>query len=137
MVDAIGELGKIKFHGVNVKPGKPTMQAKIGDKLVVVMPGYPTSCLSNAYFLLVPILRKMAHLPQLTPRKVKAVLTGRIKSVKDRYQLFTVKVRDGEIEPAFKESGAITSMALADGYVGIPENVEVLEKGEVLEVTLF
>jgi molybdopterin molybdotransferase len=54
-----------------------------------------------------------------------------------RYQFLTVRLNGEQIEPTFKESGAITSMALADGYVEIPENVDFLEKGEELEVTLF
>lgn len=137
MVDALPELGRLIFHGIAVKPGKPTMAAVISEKLVLVMPGYPTSCLTNAYVLLVPMLRKMAHLPEVVPHKVKGVLSRKVISTVGRYQLLTVRVKDGEIEPAFKESGAITSMALAHGYVEIPENVDLVDKGETVEVTLF
>ncbi|MHA1278228.1 MAG: hypothetical protein ACTSQ8_13650 [Candidatus Helarchaeota archaeon] len=46
-------------------------------------------------------------------------------------------VKEGEAIPAFKESGAITSMAWADGYIEIPYNVDLIEKGEEVEVVLF
>ena len=49
----------------------------------------------------------------------------------------TVKLDDGRALPVFKESGAITSMAHAHGYIEIPENVENVEKGELVEVHLF
>jgi len=39
--------------------------------------------------------------------------------------------------PAYKESGAITSMAHADGYIEIPANVDLVEKGEQVRVVLF
>ena len=60
------------FHGIAVKPGKPTAFGRIGGKPVLGMPGYPTSCLSNAYMLLVPLLRRMARLPEYQPHTVRA-----------------------------------------------------------------
>ena len=47
----------IRRHGVAVKPGKPTVFGSVDGKPVLGMPGYPTSCLSNGYLLLVPMLR--------------------------------------------------------------------------------
>jgi molybdopterin molybdotransferase len=49
----------------------------------------------------------------------------------------TVKLERGEAIPVFKESGAITSIAEADGYIEIAENIDLLEKGEPVTVTLF
>jgi molybdopterin biosynthesis enzyme len=46
-------------------------------------------------------------------------------------------LKDGLAHPAFKESGAITSMAFADGYVVIPADVDLIEKGESVEVHLL
>ena len=63
VLDAIRARGEVIFHGIAVKPGKPTAFGRISGTPVLGMPGYPTSCLSNAYMLLVPMLRKMARLP--------------------------------------------------------------------------
>ena len=60
--DAIAAKGKMLFHGVAVKPGKPTGLGIVNGKPVFAMPGYPTSCLSNAHMLLVPMLRRIARL---------------------------------------------------------------------------
>ncbi|MFA5028782.1 MAG: molybdopterin molybdotransferase MoeA, partial [Candidatus Methylomirabilota bacterium] len=59
MVRAVEELGELKFHGIAVKPGKPTLCGLVRGTLVLGMPGYPTSCLTNGYGLLVPVLRKL------------------------------------------------------------------------------
>jgi molybdopterin molybdotransferase len=48
-----------------------------------------------------------------------------------------VKLTNGEAIPVHKESGAITSMAEADGYVEIPANVDLVEKGDDIEVVPF
>ena len=65
--DILAERGEMLFHGIAVKPGKPTALARIGAQLVLAMPGNPTSCLSNAYVLLRPLVRRLAGLPPLVP----------------------------------------------------------------------
>ena len=49
----------------------------------------------------------------------------------------TVRVEGDVAVPVFKESGAITSMANANGYIEIPINVDLVEKGEEVEVKLL
>lgn len=135
--DVLNRGGEVLFHGVQVKPGKPTVGAVFKDRVVLAMPGHPTSCLSNAYLFLRPVLRRVARLPEAGLRTVKARLTRRVVSTLGRRFFLTVRLRDGEAEPVFKESSAITSMAEADGYVVIPENADTVEKGDWVEVHLF
>jgi molybdopterin molybdotransferase len=137
ILDVIGRRGEIAFHGIAVKPGKPTVFGVIGGKPVFGMPGYPTSCLSNAYMLLVPALRRMARLPEYTFRTVSVPVATRIVSTTGRHQFYTVRVVDGVAHPAFKASGDITSMSKADGYIEIPAQTDIVEKGELVEVKLF
>lgn len=137
ILDVIGRRGEILFHGIAVKPGKPTVFGVVGGKAVFGMPGYPTSCLSNAYMLLVPALRHMAHLPPHQARTVQLPLAQRIVSTTGRHQFYTVRIVDGQAVPAFKASGDITSMAHADGYIEIPAQTDIVEKGETVEVKLF
>jgi molybdenum cofactor synthesis domain-containing protein len=134
---AVGALGEVTFHGIAVKPGKPTLFGRIGPALVFGMPGYPTSCLSNAYMLLVPVLRRLARLPPWTPRMIDAPLARRVRSAPGRHQFYTVRMVDGAAEPAFKASGDITSMAHADGYFEIEAGTDVIEAGTRVRVTLF
>ena len=137
ILDVIGRRGDIVFHGIAVKPGKPTVFGVIGGKPVFGMPGYPTSCLSNAYMLLVPALRRMAHLPPHRMRTLKVPVSQRIVSTTGRHQFYTVRIVEGQAQPAFKASGDITSMSQADGYIEIPAQTDIVEKGEVVEVRLF
>jgi len=137
MVDALRARGEVLFHGIAVKPGKPTLFGRIGRTPVLGMPGYPTSCLSNAYMLLVPLLRATARLPPWTPRTLSLPLSRRISSTPTRHQFYTVRVVDGQAEPAFKASGDITSMAGADGFIEIPAGEDTVEKGTTVVVKLF
>jgi molybdenum cofactor synthesis domain-containing protein len=137
LVSVIQDWGQILFHGIQVKPGKPTIFALIEDKPLMGMPGYPTSCLINSYLFLLPAIRKMAHLPPRAGETVTVRLARRVPGSVGRRQFLTVKIEGGEALPVFKESGAITSIADADGYIEIAENIDLLEKGEPVTVTLF
>ena len=135
--DAIAAKGRLLFHGVAVKPGKPTGLGIVHGKPVFAMPGYPTSCLSNAHMLLVPMLRRIARLGPNINTTRRMPLATRIASAAGRHQFYTVRIENGTAVPAFKGSGDITSMSRADGYIEIPANVEVVEAGELVDVTLF
>jgi molybdopterin molybdotransferase len=137
VVDAIRARGEMIFHGIAVKPGKPTAFALLRGTPFFGMPGNPTSCLSNAYILLIPFLRAMARLPPHVPRTVDAPLGRTIVSAAGRHQFYTVKLRDGAAFPAFKGSGDITSLSQADGYIEIGAGMSRVEEGTRVEVTLF
>jgi len=137
MLDVIRAKGDVLFHGIAVKPGKPTAFGRIGGKLAFGMPGYPTSCLTNAYVLLVPVLRRLARLPAQSIRVERMPLAARVNSTPDRHQFYTVRVEHGRAQPAFKASGDITSMSQADGYIEIDAETTVVDAGTLVDVKFF
>jgi molybdenum cofactor synthesis domain-containing protein len=137
IVDLVAAHGEMIFHGIAVKPGKPTAFARVNGVPFFGMPGNPTSCLSNAYILLVPFLRATARLPLYAPRTLEARLGRKIVSPAGRHQFYTVQIREGVAFPAFKGSGDITSLSQADGYIEIPADRSTVDEGTVVEVTLF
>lgn len=137
MVGVLESMGDVLFHGIAVKPGRPTALGRVDGKGVLGMPGNPTSCLSNCYVLLAPMLRRMARLPPPRERVAEVPLATRLVSKLGRVEFYTVRIVDGKAVPAYKESSAITSMAHADGYIEIPADVDHVEKGETVRVTLF
>ena len=136
-LDVMRERGEVLFHGIAVKPGKPTAFGRIGATPVFGMPGYPTSCLSNAYLLLLPFLRRTARLRPHAARTVRAPAAHRFASPANRHQFYTVRLVDGAAVGAFKASGDITSMSQADGYIEIPIGVGAIDAGTTVDVTLF
>jgi molybdopterin molybdotransferase len=90
-----------------------------------------------AHVLLVPILRKLARLPEWKPKTVQAKLAQDVKSIEGLRQFFTVRLRNGWAERAYKESSTITSLSHADGFIVIPEEVTYLEAGTSVIVSLF
>ena len=137
ILDALSNRGEVLFHGISVKPGKPTAFGLIDGKPFFGMPGYPSSCLLNTHILLVPALRFIARLPALERRTLTLPLARRVVSARDRHQFYTVRVADGVAIPAYKASGDITSMSQADGYFEIAAEADFVEQGALVEVTLF
>jgi len=137
ILDALASRGEVLFHGISVKPGKPTAFGLVDGKPFFGMPGYPSSCLLNTHILLVPALRFIARLPALEQRTITLPLSRRVVSARDRHQFYTVRVANGEAIPAYKASGDITSMSQADGYFEITAEADAVEQGTLIDVTLF
>ncbi len=136
MVEAVNELGSVLIHGIAVKPGKPVLVGKVKDKLVLGLPGYPTSALSNFYILVLPIINKMLGTkPEV--KTVEAKLSRKIVSTIGRYEFMAVKLENNKAIPVMKGSSSITTLSEADGFIEIGENTEVMEKGSIVIVRLF
>jgi molybdenum cofactor synthesis domain-containing protein len=137
LVDALDRCGTIGFHGIAVKPGKPTLFGWVGNTPIFGMPGNPTSCLSNAYILLVPFLRHVARLPAWQPLQRQLPLSRPVAALADRHLFVTVRILDGRADPVFKSSGDITSMAAADGYIEVPAGGRGFAAGALGRVTVL
>ncbi|MEM1597381.1 MAG: molybdopterin biosynthesis protein [Pyrobaculum sp.] len=137
----LGELGEVLFHGVMVRPGKPTLAAVVGGKIVVGLPGYPSSALMIFHTVVRPFLLRLQCREPEPPAKYRARLAFSVEGAKGRRALYPAVLiarPSGYVAyPLYAESGAISVLARADGYFVVPENVEFLEEGEEVEVNLF
>ena len=138
MKHVLDELGEVHIHGISVQPGKPTIVGVIDEKIVIGLPGNPVSALMIFNAFISQPLSKLAGIEKEFESKiVKGKMTRRIHSPVGRMQYQLVKVNGEEIQPIFKDSGAIFSLSSADGYVKVPKSVELLDEGEEVEVYLF
>ncbi|UCD96808.1 MAG: molybdopterin molybdenumtransferase MoeA [Candidatus Bathyarchaeota archaeon] len=142
ILDSLGKPGVI-IHGVAVKPGKPLAVAVVQGKPVFALPGNPTSSLLIFHLLVRPVLLWLAGRKSGKLRVTNAKLSRRVFSAKGRRTYVTVslsKGKDGEwaaLPVASGQSGAITTMAMAEGYVELPENAPFTEEGQLMRVVLF
>jgi len=142
VVDSLGKPG-VLVHGIAVKPGKPTLLAVVNGKPLFGLPGYPTSALVIFNLLVRPVLLNMAGLAEeRRDAYVKARTAVRIFAAKGRREFLPVYVVEDEagnlrVYPVLSGSGAITSLAMADGFIEVPETREFLEEGEDVHVNLF
>ncbi len=141
-VASLGKLGLI-FSGIAVKPGKPATAALIGKKPVFSFPGHPTSALLMFHLLARPVIQVMAGRTVREMASVRAVAGSRMFSAKGRRTFVMVKVKKDKLGRLVAEvvesgaSGAITTLAKADGFVEIPENQQFVDADEEVVVLLF
>jgi putative molybdopterin biosynthesis protein len=141
-VDSLGKPGVI-VSGIAIKPGKPVTVAVVDGKLVFSLPGHPASALLIFQLLARPLIRVMGGRKTEKSLKVRAVASMRMFPAKGRRTFIMVRLRrDGSkrliAEPVETGlSGAITTLAKADGFVEIAENQQFVDAGEKVVVTLF
>lgn len=135
--EVIEDIGEVIIHGISIKPGKPTIIGKIDDKLVFGLPGFPVSALIIFDVFLRPYLMELSGKPQMEHRTIELPLARRLHSSRGRIHYALVKIENNKVYPILKDSGAITSLADADGYIKVPKNVEILEEGSNVKVSPF
>jgi molybdenum cofactor synthesis domain-containing protein len=136
--DVFPRLGNVLFHGIAVRPGKPTLAVRVGHRLAIGMPGHPASCLSNAFWLVVPALRRIARLPG-PPWSVRAVrLTESVDLPESSFTtIVPLEVRGGSARPTFHDSSAITSLGGANAFAVWPGGDPAPRRGRRVEAHLL
>ncbi|MGB9842043.1 MAG: gephyrin-like molybdotransferase Glp [Candidatus Bathyarchaeales archaeon] len=141
----IAELGEpgLLVCGIAVKPGKPTTVALVGEKPIFALPGHPASALLMFHLLVRPVIQRMAGRTVLEGKEVKALAGTRMFSARGRRTFVMVKLKRDELKRLVAvpvetgASGAITTLAKAEGFVEIPENQQFVDAGEEVTVTLL
>ncbi len=142
VIRSLGEPG-VLVHGVNVRPGKPTILGVCNGKAVIGLPGNPVSALVIARLFVVPVIRRLLGLEeQKFQPSVPARLGINIASQAGREDWVAVKLAASPAggwlaEPVFAKSNLIFSLAAADGLIRIPPDATGLAAGEDVEVVLI
>ena len=140
VVSRLGGPG-ILVHGVALKPGKPLCLAVIGDKPLIVLPGFPTSAIFTFHAFVAPLIRARSGLPLEAAHTVTARVPVRIPSELGREEFVLVSLvgsADGTIAfPTAKGSGAVTAFSQADGFFAIDALASALDADRQVEVTLI
>jgi molybdopterin molybdotransferase len=132
----------VLVHGVNLRPGKPTILAVCNEKAVVGLPGNPVSALVVASIFVTPLVERllgMTH-PRHKPALV-AQLTINLASQAGREDYVPVTLSSSPqgylAEPIFYKSNLIFSLVRADGLIKIPSSATGLSAGDQVTVTLL
>ena len=130
----------VLFHGLAIKPGKPTIVGEAGGKLICGLPGHPVSSIIVFKALIEYYLGKKMATTEITPR-VKAIMDHNFRSDpgKETYQMIELRQEGGNFygTPSFGKSGMISLLSESQGYIVIGSHEEGIYKGEEREVYLL
>jgi molybdopterin molybdotransferase len=148
VIDSLGSPG-VLVHGINTRPGKPTILGVCEGKALIGLPGNPVSALVNGYMFLVPLIEKLLGTQPRLKASIRARLTTNLASEAGREDWWPVKLAtrsgvpaehgfaQGELpsaEPVFGKSNFIATLATADGIIRIPAAATGLAGGEEVDV---
>ena len=133
----LASFGEVYFHGVALKPGKPTMFAMLdGDVPAFGLPGHPAAAFYTFHLFAKPaILKRRGAIA--VPRYVGAELSQKVPSNHGREEILGVALEDGKAVPLPAKSGVVSVLSRADGTITIPRDLEGLERGAKVKVLLF
>jgi len=135
----IESMGSLLLHGIAIKPGKPTILGKAGDKPLVGLPGHPVAAYFITKLFVLPLLGRMTG-RDMTAYTVTARLTENVSANHGRAQYHCCRLewREGVLyaHPIRGKSGLITTLAGADGYFCIERDCEGLPQGAHIQVTV-
>ena len=135
----LDDMGEVLFHGIAIKPGKPTILARVQAKPVWGLPGHPVAAYFVARLFVLPLLRHLTG-QDAAAYTVAARLTESVNANHGRAQIVPCRLQ-GNAEglsaiPVHSKSGLITQLAGADGFFIIPRDCEGLPAGADVRVTL-
>ncbi|MFA9517577.1 gephyrin-like molybdotransferase Glp [Halopenitus sp. H-Gu1] len=152
--EVLSSIGEILVHGVALKPGHPVCLGVVDDTPVVCLPGYPVACIVNAVQFLRPALKRTGG-AEIEPHPTqRAGLSRKVASEPGTRTFARVRLKetheeasenaDGSGSAPFEAiptrasgSGVLSSVALADGWVVVPEAIEGLEAGTIVDVEIW
>jgi molybdopterin molybdotransferase len=126
------------FWRVAMQPGKPLMAGRLGQGLVVGLPGNPVSAFVCARLFLVPLLRRMGGDPDPHDRPGEAVLGVPVAANGGRRQFLRARLVDGRVHPApSQDSSLLTVLADADLLLIRPPHAAALPAGASVPVLML
>lgn len=141
VINRFGQPG-VLVHGINIRPGKPTILAVCDGKPMVGLPGNPVSALVIARLLVKPLVTALSG--QIEPaieNMITARLSVNLSSLAGREDFLPVRVSRMEsgwsAEPVFFKSNLIFSLSRANGLLHIPADVTGYAPGDLAEVILI
>ncbi len=139
--EVIDELGEVLVHGVEIKPGHPVALGVVESTPVIALPGYPVSCIVTAMQFLRPVIKHVGQIPHSPLPTTTAELGEKIRSEPGvrtfaRVQFTNSTDASPPVATPIRASGAgvLSSAALADGWVVVPDQREGLPAGERVTV---
>jgi molybdopterin molybdotransferase len=140
----IGGMGKpgVLVHGINIKPGKPTILAVCKGKAIIGLPGNPVSALVIARFFVKPLVERLLGYSSIPVEpSISAILTTALSSQSGRENWWPVRLvqtPEGMIAaPIFFKSNLIFTYSQAHGLIKIPADITGVSAGTRVDVFLL
>ena len=141
--DVFEELGvEILISKVAIKPGKPTVFARKGDRLVFGLPGNPLSSMITFECFARPVLGRMCGMNQPELRRMRGALVEDVRQTPGRTSFLPARIewtQNGwSVRPiSWKNSADMIGFSSANATLIFPGERDLLSRGETVEIMLL
>lgn len=132
----VSQLGELAIHGIAMRPSSPTGMGRVGDALVVLLPGNPVSCLCAYDFFAGRAIRLMGGRNAEWPYRRRTATLGRkvVSAIGRLDYCRVVETKSGEVEPiATSGASILSSTTRADGFAVVRAESEGYVAGSEVE----
>ena len=138
----LDKIGEVLFHGIAIKPGKPTILGNVNGKPGFGLPGHPLAAYYVFNLFVKPLIKNMTGADNTDLyNKKNANLTLSIPCNHGREECMGIKMKNENgrtmAEPVYAKSGLISVLSDSDGYIRIARDCEGLSQDEEVEIELF
>ncbi|MGQ9667184.1 MAG: molybdopterin molybdotransferase MoeA [Anaerolineae bacterium] len=140
--DVLGQLGRIDFWQVRMKPGKPLAVGLIDGVPLIGLPGNPVSSMVSFEQFVRPAMRVMQGRRAWRRPHVQVIVDEDIKNTSGRRH-FIRAIVTGQGDQYYARttgdqgSGILTSMVKANALLIIPEDQRLVRKGELVTAEML
>ena len=121
------------FYKVNQRPGKPLWFGQKGDTKVYALPGNPASSLSCFYLYVLPLVKAQMGFANPHLLRLKAIASADIKNPTGKTLFLKGNVKDSQATLLTGQaSSMLKSFAVSNALLVVPEDKEIIRKGEEL-----
>ncbi|WP_051420499.1 molybdopterin molybdotransferase MoeA [Helicobacter pametensis] len=128
---------EILFHGINIKPGRPMLCARLNHTLIFSLPGNPLSGALNLITLVLPTLQKLSGSSQYFLSTVRAKHQGMLKLKKGRAHMI-LGIFDGYSFSPFMEgkygSGSLKPLQACNAIAIFDEEISSVQDGREIDI---
>jgi molybdopterin molybdotransferase len=107
----------IDFWKIAMRPGKPLMAGKLGDTVILGLPGNPVSAFVTATLFLAPLIEHLSGANDPAPHRMTARLASDMPAVGQRTDYVRAYWQDGRIVPLPGDSGMLAPLAMAEALI--------------------
>ncbi len=129
---------EMDFWKVAIKPGKPLMAGRLGDALIIGLPGNPVSAFITSMLFAQPGIAAMLGARDPLPTCETAILAAPLPANGNRTDhIRAVRTKQGVSPIGINDSAALSALAMADLVIVRPPNTPALEAGSLVPTLTF
>lgn len=143
IISVIKKLGKIFFWKTAIKPGRPLCVGKINETIIISLPGNPVSVYLLYVMIIYPFLKFLCGAPLSSPKSIKVKVNFSMRKKTERLEWIRVKISEKSNDQIYVDkypkqgSGMISSIVYSDGIIEVPENINLIKKGDIFDFYFF